>query len=304
MPKKTYTPLPELTLLPSLEWEDYELLDSGEGEKLERYGDYRLVRPEPEAVWRRVLPQREWMSAHAVFRPSAEEMGGHWDRLQNVPESWTMGYKGLRFRVQLGASRHVGVFPEQACQWDWVSDQIETAGRPLKVLNLFGYTGLASLAAAKAGAQVTHLDASRKVVTWARENQQLSELEDRPIRWMVDDALKFVQREVRRESFYDGLILDPPKFGRGPKGEVWEFYRLIPELLQACRQVLSPQARFVVLTAYAVKASALTLHYALNDMMGRMRGEVRAGEVVLKEKSAGRAIAMAIYARWESKESK
>jgi 23S rRNA (cytosine1962-C5)-methyltransferase len=303
MAKTPSTALPKLTLLPSLEWEDYELLDSGEGEKLERYGDYRLVRPEPEAVWRRVLPPREWKSADAVFRPSPEEMGGHWDRSQNTPESWNMGYKGLRFKVQLGASRHVGVFPEQACQWDWVNEQIEAAGRPLKVLNLFGYTGLATLAAARAGAHVTHLDASRKVINWARENQQLSGLDDRPIRWMVDDALKFVQREARRESFYDGLILDPPKFGRGPKGEIWEFYRLIPELLQACRQVMSPQARFVILTAYAVKASALTLHYALQDVLGRKRGEVSAGEVVLKEKSAGRAIAMAIFARWKSDET-
>jgi 23S rRNA (cytosine1962-C5)-methyltransferase len=204
----------------------------------------------------------------------------------------------LRFQIQLGPSRHVGIFPEQACQWDWVSEHIQAAGRPLRVLNLFGYTGLASLAAAQAGAQVTHVDASRKVITWARQNQALSALEDRPIRWIVDDALKFVQREARRDARYDGLILDPPKFGRGPKGEVWEFYRLIPELLAACRQVMSPQARFVVLTAYAVKASALTLHYAMREMMGKQRGEVSAGEVVLSEKSAGRAVSMAIFARW------
>jgi 23S rRNA (cytosine1962-C5)-methyltransferase len=298
MSKTTTAKLPDLQLLPSLDWEDYELLDSGEGEKLERYGAYRLVRPEPEAVWRRMLPQKEWVAADAVFRPSSEELGGHWDMLQKVPDSWTMDYKGLRFQIQLGPSRHVGVFPEQACQWDWVSEHIQAAGRPLRVLNLFGYTGLASLAAAQAGAQVTHVDASRKVITWARQNQALSALEDRPIRWIVDDALKFVQREARRDARYDGLILDPPKFGRGPKGEVWEFYRLIPELLAACRQVMSPQARFVVLTAYAVKASALTLHYALREMMGKQRGEVSAGEVVLSEKSAGRAVSMAIFARW------
>jgi 23S rRNA (cytosine1962-C5)-methyltransferase len=291
-------PLPELKLLPSLEWEDYELLDSGEGEKLERYGPYRLVRPEPEAVWQRKLSRDEWRAAHAIFRPSPEEMGGHWEMMEPIPESWTLGYKGLRFRVQLGASRHVGVFPEQASQWDWVYKQVRDAGKPPKVLNLFGYTGLATLAAAQAGAQVTHVDASKKVITWARENQQLSGLEDRSIRWIVDDALKFVQREARRESYYEGLILDPPKFGRGPKGEVWEFYKLIPELLDACRQIMSKRSQFVVLTAYAVKASALTLYYAVSEMMKKQGGEVSAGEVVLSEMSAGRAVAMAIYARW------
>jgi 23S rRNA (cytosine1962-C5)-methyltransferase len=302
MPRTIISGLPELQLLPSPEWEDYELLDSGEGEKLECYGPYRLIRPEPEAVWRRAMPVKAWGEAKAVFRPSSEEMGGHWEMLQKIPESWVMSYQGLRFQVQLGASRHVGVFPEQASQWDWVKAQIETSNRPLKVLNLFGYTGLATLAAAQAGAQVTHVDASRKVITWARLNQQLSGLEERPIRWIVDDALKFVQREARRGSNYDGLILDPPKFGRGPKGEVWEFYRLIPELLQACRQVMSPQARFVVLTAYAVKASALTLHYAVKEMMRLQHGQVSAGEVVLSEKSAGRAVSMAVFARWTSVE--
>ncbi|HSV85085.1 MAG TPA: class I SAM-dependent methyltransferase [Levilinea sp.] len=299
MSKPVYNSLPDLILLPSSKWEDYELLDSGEGTKLERFGPYQLIRPEPEAVWERALPSKAWGAAHAVFRPSAEEMGGHWELLQTMPESWTMVYQGLRFQVQLGASRHVGVFPEQASHWDWVQAQIEAARRPLKVLNLFGYTGLATLAAAQAGAHVTHLDASRKVITWARLNQQLSGLEERPVRWIVDDVLKYVQREARRGSQYDGLILDPPKFGRGPKGEVWEFYRLIPELLRVCSQVMSAQARFVVLTAYAVKASAVTLHYAVAEMMRSQRGEVSAGEIVLSEKSAGRAISMAVFARWK-----
>ena len=175
---------------------------------------------------------------------------------------------------------------------------IEKAGRPLKVLNLFGYTGLASLAASRAGAKVTHLDASHKVISWAKENQELSGLSQRPIRWIVDDALKFVQREGRRGAHYDGLILDPPKFGRGPKGEVWEFYKLIPMLLQACRGVLSPNPCFVALTAYAVKASALTLFYAMQEMMQGKGGKTTAGEIVLQEKSAARLLSMAIYARW------
>jgi len=293
-------PLPKLSLLSSPGWKDYELLDSGSGSKLERYGPYVLIRPEPEAIWLPGLPEREWNAAHAVFQPSAEENGGHWEYRKHVPERWSMEYEGLKFWVRTTASRHLGVFPEQACQWDWISSQVKASGRPLKVLNLFGYTGLASLTAARAGALVTHLDASHKVISWASENQQLSGLFDRPIRWIVDDALKFVQREARRDLKYDGLILDPPKFGRGPKGEVWEFYKLIPTLLEACREVLSPQAKFIVLTAYAVKASAVTLYYSMSEMMSQWKGQVEAGEVVLVESSAKRALSMAIFGRWSS----
>ena len=230
-------PAPQLLILTSPDWVDYALLDSGGGMKLERYGAYRLVRPEAEAIWQPALPEKEWKTAHAVFRPAPEENGGHWERLRDLPERWQMEYHGLKLWAQTSASRHIGVFPEQASGWDWIMDQIAAANRPARVLNLFGYTGLASLAAAKAGAQVTHVDASPKVIAWARQNQDLSGLADRPVRWIVDDALKFVEREARRQSFYDGLVLDPPKFGRGPKGEVWEFYKLIPELLNClpCR---------------------------------------------------------------------
>jgi 23S rRNA (cytosine1962-C5)-methyltransferase len=291
---------PSLLLQDSPDWQDYELLDSGGGLKLERYGKYTLRRPEPEAVWQPALPEQAWNNASAVFRPSNEENGGHWETLKPVDERWVMTYKKLRFWTQLSASRHLGVFPEQASQWDWLSQQIQTASRPVKVLNLFGYTGLASLAAAQAGAAVTHVDASRKVIHWARENQDLSGLAERPIRWILEDALKFIQREGRRGAQYDGLILDPPKFGRGPKGEVWEFYNLLPELLQACRGVLSKQPCFVLLTAYAVKASAVTLYYAIDEMMKGFTGRAEAGEVVLQEKSAGRLLSMAIFGRWSS----
>lgn len=293
--------LPAVHLLHSPHWKDYELLDSGEGYRLERFGPYRLARPEAEAIWRRGLPEREWNNAHAIFVPSPEENGGHWDYRQKLPEHWILDYQGLKFHVQTTASRHVGVFPEQACHWDWIHSQIQKARQSLqtvRVLNLFGYTGIASLAAARAGAQVTHLDASRKVVSWARENQALSGLSERPIRWIIDDALKFVQREARRASQYEGIILDPPKFGRGPKGEVWEFYKLIPELLEACRQVLSPQALFVVLTAYAVKASSVTMQFALEEMLQKHAGHLEAGELVIQEKSAGRLVSTAIFARW------
>jgi 23S rRNA (cytosine1962-C5)-methyltransferase len=299
MTTRTQTP-PPLQVLTSPDWQDYELLDCGDGQKLERYGPYRLLRPEPEAVWRPSLPEREWSKAHAVFKPSPEENGGHWQLLQKLPERWTMQYKQLRFYVQTTASRHLGVFPEQAAQWDWITQQIVSSRRPLKVLNLFGYTGLATLAAAQAGAAVTHLDASRKVVQWANENLTFSNLGDRSVRWIVDDALKFVQREVRRNSTYDGIILDPPKFGRGPKGEVWEFYKLLPNLLDACHQILSPQPVFVALTAYAVKASPLTLYYAMQEMLAGKSGSLTAGEIALTEKSAGRLLSTAIFARWTS----
>ncbi len=295
-PKSPLTP--QLIILACAGWKDYQLLDSGNGAKLERFGPYRLLRPEAEAIWRPALAEKEWQAAHAVFHPSPEENGGHWEARQALPDRWELDYNGLKFYAGLSASRHLGVFPEQTTGWDWIEAQITTAGRPLKVLNLFGYTGLATLAAARAGASVTHLDASRKVVTWANENVRLSGLEERPVRWMVDDALKFVQREARRGSTYDGLILDPPKFGRGPKGEVWEFYKLIPELLSACRQVLSPQPRFVLITAYAVKASALTLHTALSEMLAGHGGATEAGELVLVEGSAGRLLSTAICARW------
>jgi 23S rRNA (cytosine1962-C5)-methyltransferase len=285
-------------LLSSPGWKDYELLDSGNGLKLERFGSYRLVRPEPEAIWKPAWGEKEWRSAHATFIPGKEEMGGHWQMHVQIPPRWKMDYGGLKFWAQLSMSKHVGVFPEQACQWDWMTERIRASKGNIKVLNLFGYSGIATLAAAQAGAQVTHLDASRKVVSWARENQALSGLENALIRWIVDDAVKFVQREGRRGVKYDGLILDPPKFGRGPKGEVWEFYRLIPDLLAACRDVLSREPIFVILTAYAVKASAVTLYHAVREMMDGFGGEVSAGEVTLEEKSAGRVVSLAIFARW------
>jgi 23S rRNA (cytosine1962-C5)-methyltransferase len=301
MPNNSSPPVPTLSILTSPEWKDYSLLDCGNGLKLEQVGPHRLIRPEAEAIWPPALPEKEWKAAQAEFRPSPEENGGHWEMKRPLPERWAVDYRGLRSWAQLSASRHIGIFPEQGSGWDWIEAQVNSANRPIKVLNLFGYTGLATLAAARGGAQVTHIDASPKAIAWARENQILSGLADRPIRWIIDDALKFVEREARRGSFYDGLVLDPPKFGRGPKGEVWEFYKLIPELLSACRQVLSPRPRFVLLTAYAVKASALTLYYAVQQMMTGLRGELMAGEIALAEKSAGRLLSTAIFARWSEK---
>ena len=211
-----------------------------------------------------------------------------------------MKYDSIRFWAMTTPGRHLGVFPEVASHWDFMADSVRKANRPVKVLNLFGYTGLASLVAAEAGAQVTHVDASKKSVTWARENQSLSGLNDKPIRWIVDDALKFVQRESRRGARYDGILLDPPKFGRGPKGEVWEVYKSLPQLFELCRAVLSDTPLFLIVTVYAVKASAIHLGQALQDVMSKSKGSVESGELVTREKSAGRLLSQAVFARWSS----
>jgi 23S rRNA (cytosine1962-C5)-methyltransferase len=297
------TSQPEILLLSSPDWKDYQLIDSGNGAKLERYGPYTFVRPEAQAIWQPALDEKAWDNAHAVFQPTGEESGGRWKFHKTVEPTWVMSYKGLKFRAQATSSRHMGVFPEQAAHWDWMGEQIAAAGRPAtatRVLNLFGYTGLATLAAAQAGARVTHVDASRKAIGMAHENQALSGLEQRPIRWLVDDVEKFVRREVRRNSQYEGLILDPPKFGRGPSGQVWEFFEALPGLLRECRHLLSEQPAFVVLTAYAIRASALAAYYALGDMMAGFTGKLSTGELVLEEHSSGRLLSTAIFARWSA----
>jgi 23S rRNA (cytosine1962-C5)-methyltransferase len=296
---------PPLTLLESSRWTDYELIDSGDGLKLERFGPYRFIRPEVQAIWKPALPRSTWDDVHAVFQPTSEESGGHWKINMKMDEKWVMSYplekpgSILRFSVMTTPGRHLGVFPETAAHWDWMAGLVKPAGRPVKVLNLFGYTGLATLALAAVGASVTHIDASKKSVGWARENQALSGLQECPIRWIVDDAIKFVQRESRRGVKYDGIILDPPKFGRGPKGEVWEVYKSLPELLEACRLVISDSPLFLVLTMYAVRASAVHLYYALQGLMSGRQGKLDAGELVTRENSAGRLLSQAVYARWE-----
>ena len=289
---------PELTLLSSPDWVDYELLDSGKGVKLERYGGYTFVRPEHQAIWQPALSPERWQAAQAVFQPTGEESGGRWIFNYPIQPSWVMSYKGLKFQAQVSGSRHMGVFPEQANHWDWIGELTRKAGRPVQALNLFGYTGLATLAAAQAGAEVTHVDASKKTISLARQNQALSGLSERPIRWLVDDAFKFVRREARRGSRYDALILDPPKFGRGPQGQVWEFFDSLPDLLTHCRSLLSERPLFIVLTAYAIRASALSVSYAVQDMVAGLGGVLTAGELVLTERSAGRLLSMAIFARW------
>jgi 23S rRNA (cytosine1962-C5)-methyltransferase len=290
--------LPKIELLSVPDWQDYELQDSGNGLKLERFGRYHFVRPEHQAVWKPALPQKVWEAADTVFQPTNDESGGKWQYIAHIEPEWEMKYRDLRFLARTSNSRHLGVFPEQAVHWNWIREQVSAHSGPINVLNLFGYTGIASLAAAKAGATVTHLDASKKTIQYAKENQQLSGLTDKPIRWIIDDAMKFVQRESRRGVKYDGIILDPPKFGRGPKGEVWEFFKMLPYLLQSIKPVLAERPSFLVITAYAIRASALALHFAIQEMMSEHRGVLSSGELVINEKSAGRMLSMAITTRW------
>jgi 23S rRNA (cytosine1962-C5)-methyltransferase len=292
--------LPSIDLLSSPHWDDYELLDSGDGLKLERFGAYRFVRPEHQAIWKPVLTQKEWNHVDAVFQATNEESGGKWKYNHSIESQWKMHYKNLTFMARTSNSRHLGVFPEQATHWDWIKEQVSASNRPINILNLFGYTGLASLAAAEAGARVTHVDASKKSIQYASQNQLLSGLAEKPIRWIIDDAVKFIKRESRRGVHYDGIILDPPKFGRGPKGEVWEFFKMLPYLLQEVRLVLTIKPVFLVITAYAIRASALSLHCSIQDMMRDLDGRVSSGELVISEKSAGRILSMAIYSRWSS----
>lgn len=287
-----------VSLLRPTGWRDFELLDSGDGAKLERFGPYVIERPEQQAIWRRSLPAEEWERADAYFDAS-----GNWQTRRELTERWTLGWGDLQFYAELTPFRHTGVFPEQAANWVWFRRLIESAGRPVRVLNLFGYTGLATLVALAAGAEVTHVDASRPSLAWAKDNVALSGLEDRPVRWMLDDALKFVRREARRGSRYDGVIMDPPVFGRGPHGELWRFFPSFPPLVEACRAVLSDDPLFFVANAYAVDASAVMLHNVLVDILGELGGSIEAGELVVPQKAraasgAERLLSTGIVARW------
>lgn len=282
---------------------DYALLDSGAGEKLEQYGPYRIVRPEGQAIWQRALPAKEWDRADAIFTGNTEEEGmGRW-HFPKVPlgETWPMKHDGIDYLGRFTSFRHVGVFPEQASHWDHMAGLIQAAKRPVKVLNLFGYTGLASLVAARAGAEVTHVDASKKAIGWARENQEMAGLGQKPIRWIVDDAMKFAEREERRGSRYDIILFDPPAYGRGPKGEVWQLFEDLPALTDICRAILTPKPLAVVLTAYSIRSSFFAIHALMRDAFAGMGGTVESGELIIREKSAGRALSTSLFSRWVAK---
>lgn len=292
------TGLPELRLETPSGWRDYELLDTGNGEALERLGPYTLIRPEPQAIWKKGLLEKDWQAADATMISTGGESGGDWKIKPILKQPWVIDYQGLKCEIRLAKSRHIGVFPEQASHWDWITAQIQAAKRPLKVINLFGYTGMATAAAARAGAQVTHVDASKHAVAWASHNLELSGLGQTPVRWLVEDARKYLQREAKRKSFYDGIILDPPKFGRGPTGRVWDYFEDISGLLDLCRRVLSPNPRFICLTSYAIQASALVPHQALQEVISGLGGSVTSGELVTVDQSQGHILSHSLYSRW------
>lgn len=291
---------PSPSVMRTTGWSDYALLDSGDGRKLERYGPYKVVRPEPQCFWSPRLPAQVWDAANAVFDPSDEEDAGRWRFKDKPDEAWAMGWGDVRFQARFTAFRHLAFFPEQAANWTWLSERITAAPTPPRVLNLFGYTGVASLACAAAGAAVTHVDASKKAIGWARENAELSGLSDRPIRWICEDARRYVQREVRRGSQYEGIILDPPKYGRGPTGEVWRLFEDLPELSALCAQLLSDQASFLILNAYAARVSGAALAGLLSDRLAGRGGTIEWGELALSEQAGEREIGLSFFARWAS----
>ena len=284
------------TVMRTRGWEDYALLDSGDGRKLERYGRFKVMRPEPQCLWSPRLGEDAW-AADAVFDPADEEDDGRWRFSEPPPESWPLGWGEVRFLGRFTNFRHLAFFPEQAANWTWLDERVRQAGAS-RVLNLFGYTGVASLVCAKAGAQVTHVDASKKAIGWARENAALSEAEDLPIRWICEDARRYVQREARRGSQYEGIILDPPKFGRGPGGEVWRLFEDLPELARLCAELLSERASFLLLNAYAARISGASLAGLLADRLEERGGRIDWGELALVEQGGEREIGLSFFARW------
>ena len=286
-----------MLILQTRGWTDYELLDSGEGARLERFGTYLLIRPDPQAIWKRRQNSTLWGKADAVFEKRAYERE-KWIRKTEVPDKWLLHYKNLAFWAKLTPFKHTGVFPEQTLQWDWLVNKLSDKSRQYNVLNLFAYTGIASLICAENGAHVTHVDASKPTIAWARENQLASGLKDKPIRWILDDALKFVAREVKRGVRYDGIIMDPPVYGHGPDGETWDFTTSFPALLSLCRQVLSDTPAFVLINAYAVTSSSLMLENVLEDFTEGMRGTRESGELALQEASTARLLSTGIFGRW------
>jgi 23S rRNA (cytosine1962-C5)-methyltransferase len=281
-------------------WSDYALVDSGSGRKLERYGPHMVVRPEPQCLWRPALAADAWDGADAVFDPEGEDDVGRW-RFAGAPLApFELGWRDVRFWGRFTPFRHLAFFPEQAANWDWLDQCVRTSGKPLKILNLFGYTGVASLVCAAAGAGVTHVDASKRAVGWARENAELSGLADRPVRWLTEDARKWVQREARRGALYDGIVLDPPKFGRGPGGEVWRLLDDLPELIAGCAALLSPDASFLLINAYAERLSGLALAGLLGQALAGRGGAIDWGELALIEQGGARGIGVSFFARWSS----
>ena len=279
-------------------WQDYEVLDTGDGEKLERWKNIVLRRPDPQAIWPKQEPAL-WEKADAWYHRSSRG-GGEWEFRKKMPEKWTVEYRGLKFYVRPTGFKHTGLFPEQATNWDWFSHIIQGADKPVKVLNLFAYTGGATLSAAAAGAAVTHVDASKGMVSWAKENAAASNLEQAPIRWLVDDCVKFVEREIRRGSKYQGIIMDPPSYGRGPKGEIWKIEESIWSFIQLTTQLLSDDALFFLINSYTTGLQPAVLSYMINSTVCKgFGGHVEASEIGLPVTQSGLILPCGASARWE-----
>ncbi|EDY83285.1 hypothetical protein VDG1235_2911 [Verrucomicrobiia bacterium DG1235] len=279
------------------QWEDYEILECGDGMKKERWGDVVLVRPDPQVIWPRA--GRDWGDYDAYYQRSAKG-GGTWDYRRPLPESWIIRYKDRRFKIRPTNFKHTGLFPEQAVNWDWFGKKIAEQKKPVKVLNLFGYTGGATVAAAAAGAEVCHVDAAKGMVAWCRENAALSNLNEAPIRYIVDDCAKFVDRETRRGSKYHGIIMDPPSYGRGSKGEVWQFERDLYGLLKKCSKIFDPSGLFFLVNAYTTGVSPTVVGNLLRESMSRFPGKVSSGEVGLPIANTLNTLPCGLYARWEA----
>ena len=278
-------------------WKDYEVIDTSCGEKLERWGRYILLRPDPQVIWKTEKTVPEWNRLNGHYHRSSKG-GGEWEFFK-LPEEWTISYRELNFRLKPFSFKHTGLFPEQAVNWDWCSERIREAGRPVKVLNLFAYTGGATLAAASAGASVTHVDASKGMVTWAKENAAASHLEDAPVRWLVDDCVKFVEREIRRGNKYDGIIMDPPSYGRGPKGEIWKIEESIYPFVELAAQLLSDDALFFLINSYTTGLQPAVLSYMLSAVIQKKRGgEVQSSEIGLQVSSNGLVLPCGATGRW------
>ena len=277
-------------------WKDYQVIDTSSGEKLEKWGEYILLRPDPQVIWKTPKKNPMWKRINAHYHRSSKG-GGEWDFF-DLPDEWTISYRELRFRLKPFSFKHTGLFPEQAVNWDWMSDKIKSAGRPIKALNLFAYTGGATLAMAAAGAAVTHVDASKGMVAWAKENAQASHLEDRPIRWLVDDCKKFVEREIRRGNHYDAILMDPPSYGRGPKGEIWKMEDSIYEFLELSAQLLSDRPLFFVINSYTTGLAPAVLKYLLSTVLRDKGGVVQADEIGLPVRETSLVLPCGACGRW------
>lgn len=278
-------------------WKDYEVIDCSEGEKLERWGSYLLVRPDPQVIWDTPKTEKGWRTMNGHYHRS-KKGGGEWEFF-DLPEQWSITYGSLTFQLKPFSFKHTGLFPEQAANWDWFSSKIQHAGRPVKVLNLFAYTGGATLAAAAAGAAVTHVDASKGMVTWAKENAVSSGLKDAPIRWIVDDCVKFVEREIRRGNHYDAIIMDPPSYGRGPKGEIWKIEDSIYPLIKLCAELLSDQPLFFLINSYTTGLQPAVLSYMIRTALKKYKGTVTADEIGLPVSSNGLVLPCGASGRFE-----